>query len=322
MAASEAQIKHFLSLIGPLAVNECNNRIAAGKGFVLPSICIAQSALETGYGTAGIMTKANAFFGIKVGSTWTGKVYNSTTREVYNGSEVYINADFRAYDNPADSVRDYYDLMTRLDRYADGISYGSDKSKWKTPRETITGFHKGGYATEPTYVNEIMSMVEYRKFTTWDELVTGEGTIATGHTYKFTLKDMVPGSLIPADAGRSIANDNSVINAIAVNWSDAPKPEAGTYTVTGVPAGMKLYVASIDSITPYIESGERFTFREDAIKFGFYLEAIDDVALWEKTGDETILDLPRDFEIVFSDESYPDSESAFSGVLAYFVKVE
>ena len=55
-----AKTDKFITLIAPLVVAECNKR----DKWVLPSVCIAQSALETGWGTSTLMIKANAFFGI------------------------------------------------------------------------------------------------------------------------------------------------------------------------------------------------------------------------------------------------------------------
>lgn len=316
MAATNAQITSFIKLLGSLAVNECNRRIAAGQGFVLPSICIAQSALETGYGTAGIMTRANAFFGIKAGGSWTGKVYSANTREVYNGVEHNIVANFRAYDSLEDSVADYYDMMTRLNRYANGISYGSDKSQWKTPRETITAFHNGGYATEPTYVSQIMDMVEYRKMYEWDDLVTGEGALPVGASLTFTRDDFIQGSLIYADSGRSIMNDRNVKSAVALDWANAREIANGSYKISGIPEGYNLYVAftTADRATISIAAPGDVNIT-DVLKIGIYLESADG-------SDISPADLSKDLMITISNSSYPSSAEAYTGVLAYFVKVE
>ena len=180
--ATNAEITAFIQLLGRLAVNECNNRIAAGKGFVLPSVCIAQSALETGYGTAGIMTKANAFFGIKAGGSWTGAIYTADTWEVVNGEVHNITANFRAYGSLEESVTDYYDLIGNASRYANALSYGTDKTKWKTARECVTALWAAGYATDELYVQKIMNMIEPRNMTSYDRLITGEGTLPEDST--------------------------------------------------------------------------------------------------------------------------------------------
>ena len=169
MAASNEQIKYFANLLGNLAVAECNRRIAAGLGFVLPSVCIAQSAHETGWGTAGIMVKANAFFGIKAGGSWTGKIYRADTWEVAENGEAYNTvANFRAYDNLEDSVADYYNLIVNNSRYSKAISYGADSSQWLSARETLTAIWAGGYATDDLYVPHVMNLLEGRNLTSYD----------------------------------------------------------------------------------------------------------------------------------------------------------
>lgn len=169
MSASNEQIVEFITLLGNLAVEECNRREAAGSGWVVPSICIAQSAHETGWGQSDIMTKANAFFGIKAGGSWSGKVFTADTREVINGESVNITANFRAYDKLEDSVRDYYDLITNA-RYAAALSR---VGAVKTASDTINAIHAGGYATEPLYVDYIMDIVNGRDLTQWDSKVDG-----------------------------------------------------------------------------------------------------------------------------------------------------
>lgn len=173
--ATSTEITAFINLLGGLAVAESNRRIAAGKGFVLPSVCIAQSALETGWGDSGLMTKANAFFGIKAGGSWTGAVYSASTWEVVNGEEYNTVANFRAYGSLEESVADYYDLITDLTRYANAVSNGTDRTKWKSAEATITAIHKGGYATDELYVNKIMNIITANNLTSYDKLVTGEG---------------------------------------------------------------------------------------------------------------------------------------------------
>lgn len=171
--ATSSQVTQFFKEMGVLCVNESKKRIANGGGFVLPSVAMAQAALETGYGTSGLMTKANAYFGIKAGSSWTGKVYSSSTGEVYNGVSVVITATFRAYDTKAESVADYYDLITTSSRYSGGVSYSNNIL---SPYSTIYAIWDGGYATDPDYVLKIMTIINNYNLTTWDTRIGGELT--------------------------------------------------------------------------------------------------------------------------------------------------
>lgn len=183
MAATNEQIISFINLMGPLCVNECNRRIQAGQGFIVPSVVMAQSAHETGWGTSPIMEKANAFFGIKAGSSWTGKTFDAETWEVYDGVETTITATFRAYDSLADSVADYYNLTVNNARYAAGVSYYPDKVK--SAYDTLYAIWAGGYATDENYVPNVMNLLNGRDLTQWDAKIDGV-TINPEGGYEYT----------------------------------------------------------------------------------------------------------------------------------------
>lgn len=199
--ATNTEIVEFIALFSRLAIAECNNRIAQGKGFILPSVAMAQSALESDWGQAGLMKRANAFFGVKAGGSWTGKIYVANTWEVAeNGDRYNTVANFRAYDSPAESMHDYYEIMTSLSRYANGVSYGSDKSQWKSAQETITALWSGGYATDDEYVQKIMNTINGRDLTQYDNLITGEGS--TTNPDEIELPDI---PFVPIDRSKGIA---------------------------------------------------------------------------------------------------------------------
>ena len=177
--ATNEQIVSFILKLSTLAINECNRRAKAGQGFILPSVCIAQSAHETGWGTAGIMVKANAFFGIKAGGSWTGKIYTADTFEVVNGESYNTVANFRAYDSLEDSVRDYYDLMSNS-RYSSALS---TLEKRLTPLETVTRLWQAGYATDPPYVELVMDLLNGRELDQYDSKVDGISDPIEGGSY-------------------------------------------------------------------------------------------------------------------------------------------
>lgn len=170
--ATEEQVKSFINKLGKLAVAEANRRIAAGQKFVWPSVCIAQAAHETGWGTSSLMTKANAYFGIKAGGSWTGKVFTAGTWEVAEGEAYNTTANFRAYDNVADSVADYYDLILNNSRYSRALSSYPDDTK--SAYDTLYEIWAGGYATDEEYVPNVYSILTGRNLVEWDLLVDGK----------------------------------------------------------------------------------------------------------------------------------------------------
>lgn len=166
--ATNEQIVSFIELLGNLALKECDRRAKAGVGFVVPSVCIAQSAHETGWGTAPIMTRANAFFGIKAGGSWTGKVYTADTWEVKDGEAYNTVANFRAYDSLEDSVADYYNLIVNNSRYANGVSHYPDI---KSAYDSLYAIWAGGYATDDEYVPNVWNLLTGRDLEAWDLLI-------------------------------------------------------------------------------------------------------------------------------------------------------
>lgn len=148
----------FLETVAKLVVEENNRR---GKP-LFASVVIAQAICESGWGQSQIMMKANAIFGIKATSSWKGKVYNANTKECYDGvSYTNINACFRAYNNLQESIADYFDLITKAERYRKACVANS-------PLECITAIKNGGYATSPTYINTIMLIINSNNLTKYD----------------------------------------------------------------------------------------------------------------------------------------------------------
>ena len=163
--ATNTQVKSFIDTIYPLVQKEAVKRKKVGKPWVLPSVCIAQAALETGWGTSSMMTKANAYFGIKAGLSWKGKVYRSSTKECYDGVNlVTIKDSFRAYNSLQESIEDYYRLICDVPRYRKAVNCTS-------ARKTITEIKKAGYATSPTYIESVMSVITCNNLTQYDEIL-------------------------------------------------------------------------------------------------------------------------------------------------------
>lgn len=175
--------RNFINRIGQLAMLENKKR----EKKVLPSICIAQACLETGYGQSQLMKKANAYFGIKANSAWKGKVFNANTKECYDGVNLVSVKDalFRAYDNDSESVKDYYDLITKSNRYAKAVN---EMDSFKC----ITSIKNGGYATDPSYINKIMIIVNKHNLNDFNDYDKNDLSLQVGDRVKIlnTWKEM------------------------------------------------------------------------------------------------------------------------------------
>lgn len=130
---------------------------AAGNALgVDPAAIVAQAALETGWGRHLPRDAAGAssfnLFGIKAGEGWRGAAVVASTREYVAGVANTQTARFRAYDSPADSLRDYTQLLARSPRYAEARGLGSDV------RAFGAALQRAGYATDPEYGNKLAAL--------------------------------------------------------------------------------------------------------------------------------------------------------------------
>lgn len=141
---------NFISTIGTLARNEYLSR----EKWILPSVCIAQGALESGWNL-----NAKTLFGIK------GKGFTATTSEYYNGNKVTIEASFRTYPDVASSVVGYYDFLANTPRYANALNNPNYKDAVDKLIHTTDGL---AYATDPNYISKVISIIEKYNLTEWD----------------------------------------------------------------------------------------------------------------------------------------------------------
>lgn len=120
---------------------------AAAKVLGVPAVAVlAQTALETGWGTA---MPGHNLFGIKAVDGESGSM--QPTHEVIDGVLTPQIASFRNYSNSADSISDYVSLIQTL--YPDAVNQGS-----------VAGFahalQAGGYATDQNYAGKIEQIAQ------------------------------------------------------------------------------------------------------------------------------------------------------------------
>lgn len=173
---------------------------------ILPSVAIAQAALESAWGTSGLATKYNNLFGIK--GSYGGNAANMATWEVYGGVRYDIKANFRAYPDWATSIKDYGVFLNVNSRYKKALGLTSYKDQ-------IKAIHDAGYATDPDYQKKIISIIEANNLVKYDNEVldgkaaepaktTTDTSKITGDTY--TVKS---GDTLGAIAQRSgVSVDN------------------------------------------------------------------------------------------------------------------
>lgn len=154
--------QEYLKTVAPVIV-----KVAKEKGYNFPSAIIAQSILESGWGTSELASKYFNYFGMKCGSAWNGKSVNLSTKEEYTtGTLTTIKDNFRVYDNLESGIRGYFDFIS-----------SSRYSKLKTATSSknyIEIIKDAGYATSSKYVANVYKVVTDNNLLEYDKNVSRE----------------------------------------------------------------------------------------------------------------------------------------------------
>ncbi len=120
-------------------------------------ILIAQSALETGWGSHVIKDRYGKqsfnLFNIKADKRWQGHHVNVSTLEYRDGVAQKESANFRRYDSIAESFNDYQKFLSQS-RYKPALAVAEDGHAF------VAALQQAGYATDPRYAEKITSIVD------------------------------------------------------------------------------------------------------------------------------------------------------------------
>ena len=205
----------------------------------LPSVLIAQSCLENGYGIRSYwdnpqieaLMKYNNMVGIKSEllnkswvdcglSVWPGKSITKRTPEEYNGRMVTITDSFRIYDNIEQSFADFLCFMTWGSNYGKGgePKYGQKVLGCKDPSILISKVSKLGYATGSTYPSSVLRIIKNHNLTQYDNL-----------------DGVAPTIYYPAAAGgkkeeiKMAVTKPTIIDRVTVNINEVPAHNANSH---------------------------------------------------------------------------------------------
>lgn len=154
--------QEFISIVGPLAQAEYIRRGKANA--ILPSVCIAQGALESGWNT-----KAKTVFGIK------GAGIKLPTKEEYTpGVLTSIVDSFKLYPDISGAVVGYYDFIAKTKRYCKCLNNDDYKSVVYHLQHTTDGL---AYATDSQYESKIIKIIEQNDLTRFDKVETQTQTV-------------------------------------------------------------------------------------------------------------------------------------------------
>lgn len=114
-------------------------------------VMLAQAAIESARGKSA---PGNNYFGIK-GKGNAGS-NNLDTQEYGNGGYYDQKSNFAGYNSPEDSINAYLDLIMRYKGVPEAIQSGD-------PRAIIRSIQSNGYATSPTYVQNVENTPEFSR---------------------------------------------------------------------------------------------------------------------------------------------------------------
>lgn len=142
------------------------NAIATQIKYGIPaSVVLAQAALESAWGESGLTKSANNFFGIKDAKKdeWYGAYVVRDTTEYIGGVKQTVSAPFRKYSTPQGSFDDHAAFLIANKRYRSLFALQpTDFTGWSL------GLQKAGYATDPSYANKLIGLVNRYKLAQYD----------------------------------------------------------------------------------------------------------------------------------------------------------
>lgn len=121
---------------------------------------LGQAALESGWGKRELRstdgTPSYNLFGIKAGSSWSGRVVEAVTTEYVDGVAQKTVEKFRAYHSYAESFRDYVNVLRSSSRYAGVLAQAAQGI---SPEDFAHGLQRAGYATDPAYGDKLSRII-------------------------------------------------------------------------------------------------------------------------------------------------------------------
>lgn len=127
------------------------------------SITLAQGVLESRSGTSQLTMRSNNHFGIKCHKGWTGgRTYHDDDEK---------GECFRVYKDPSNSFRDHSLFLALRKRYADLFKLKiTDYKRW------ARGLQKAGYATDKTYPQKLIKIIEQYELYKYDTMALGNNS--------------------------------------------------------------------------------------------------------------------------------------------------
>ena len=133
------------------------------------SITLAQGILESRSGLSALAAEGNNHFGIKCHKDWKGK-----TMRVDDDRKGEC---FRVYGSAEESFRDHSDFLRYWDRYKFLFDFDTkDYESW------AYGLKKAGYATDPSYPEKLIKIIEDYDLSRFDSMTQAQAGRASSRS--------------------------------------------------------------------------------------------------------------------------------------------
>lgn len=177
------------------------------------SITLGQGVLESSSGNSKLAKNCNNHFGIKCRSNWTGKFCLA--------DDDAKDECFRGYETAFDSYRDHSLFLKGSKRYFPLFELSvTDYKGW------ANGLKEAGYATNPSYANILIGVIEKYRLSRYDSMV-----ILGKDFYDFELeKSGAPVVLAGENNHQSISEING-IQAVVARPGETPEDIAARYNM-------------------------------------------------------------------------------------------
>lgn len=151
--------EEFIKVVAPIAQKE-------NKPYgILPSVTIAQACLESDYGQSQLAKDYNNLFGVKGTDPNTSRVM--TTREFVNGQWETIHGRFQIYDSYEASIHAHTML------FVNGTTWNPNQYQHvlnaKDYRSQTKALETDGYATDPSYADKLINIIEQFNLDKYDK---------------------------------------------------------------------------------------------------------------------------------------------------------
>lgn len=195
------------------------------------SIKLAQGLLESNAGKSTLAKRANNHFGMKCGSAWKGKTYAKEDDD-YDADGNLIKSCFRVYKNAKASYIAHSEFLRDPNKnYRYGFLFRLPPTDYKA---WAKGLKKAGYATSPTYAQNLINTIE---------------------TYELFRYDRM--SSVDVDVGEVIA-EVPVINGVKVAYAQKAETAADIALRSNVSVSRLLkYNERINDASQFLKKGQR-----------------------------------------------------------------